>query len=270
MENMINTGEVKLTVEHLYKKYDVSRNGKMPLLHQKKQYLQALSDVSFELTAGMYGILGPNGSGKSTLMSIITGLLDADSGNVFWAGMPIKKLGIEYRRILGFMPQQQGFYNGFTGERFLRYMCVLKEISAKKTEAEIVRTADSVNMDAYLGKKISSYSGGMKQRLLLAAALLGDPKLVILDEPTAGLDPEERVRLREALSALSENKIIIVATHVVSDVESVSDKILFLKKGELAAFDTPKNLIRRYGVSGGLEDVYLEINGRQPKRSENV
>ena len=152
------------------------------------QVKKALSGVSITLTPGLYGLLGPNGAGKSTLIHIITGTLAPDSGEVLWCGKPAS--GITFRRILGYMPQQQGLYDSYTGRRFLAYMAALKEIPRKAVAAEVDRVAAAVNLTAELDKRLSAYSGGMKQRLLLASALLGNPKLLILDEPTAGLDPK--------------------------------------------------------------------------------
>lgn len=219
----------------------------------------ALSSVSFTLENGVYGLLGPNGAGKSTLMNLLTDNLTPDSGSVLWEGQPISKLGRRYRKILGFMPQQQGIYDEFTGRRFLTYMAALKEMPKKTAVQEIERVARLVNLQEELDKRLGAYSGGMKQRILIAQAIMGTPKLLIFDEPTAGLDPYERVRTRSLFETLGEESIVLVATHVVSDVESVADKILLLQKGNLAAFDTSDNLIAQVAPGGKLEDVYLHF-----------
>lgn len=220
---------------------------------------QALAGVSLALGPGLYGLLGPNGAGKSTLIHIITGTLAADSGEVLWGGKPAR--GIAFRRILGYMPQQQGLYDSYTGRRFLAYMAALKEIRRAEVPAEVDRVAAAVNLSDELDKRLSAYSGGMKQRLLLAAALLGDPKLLILDEPTAGLDPKERVRLRELLAAMAAERIILVATHVVSDVETVATKVILLRAGQIVDAAPVPELIEEYAPGQGLEDVYLHVFG---------
>lgn len=218
---------------------------------------KALDDVSLSWKPGLYGLLGPNGAGKSTLMNIITGNLRPDGGEVLWDGRDIHRLGKAYRRVLAYAPQQQGLYDAFTGLRFLDYMAALREIPKKQAAKEIERTARAVNLLDELDKRISAYSGGMKQRLLIAQALLGNPELIVLDEPTAGLDPKERVRVRTVLREQADTRIVLVATHVVSDVEGVADQILLLQKGRVAASGPPEELIERYAAGKTLEDVYL-------------
>ena len=220
---------------------------------------KALAGVSLTLGPGLYGLLGPNGAGKSTLIGIITGTLAADSGEVLWCGKPAR--GIGFRRVLGYMPQQQGLYDSYTGRRFLAYMAALKELPRKTVPAEVDRVAAAVNLSAELDKRLSAYSGGMKQRLLLASALLGDPKLLILDEPTAGLDPRERVRLRTLLAGMASDRIILVATHVVSDVESVATQVILLRAGQIVDAAPVPDLIAQYAPGRGLEDVYLAVFG---------
>lgn len=233
-----------------------------PLFRRKNalpQVKKALAGVSLTLGPGLYGLLGPNGAGKSTLIHIITGTLAADYGEVLWCGKPAH--GIGFRRVLGYMPQQQGLYDSYTGRRFLAYMAALKEIPRRDTAAEVDRVAAAVNLYGELDKRLAAYSGGMKQRLLLASALLGDPKLLILDEPTAGLDPKERVRLRELLAAMAADRIILVATHVVSDVETVADQVILLNEGRIVDAAPVPDLIEKYAPGKGLEDVYLQVFG---------
>ncbi len=229
----------------------------------------ALSKVNLQLTEGIYGLLGPNGAGKSTLMNIITGNIEADSGKVLWNGQLLKTLGAEYRRILGYAPQQQGLYEGFTGRRFLSYLGVLKEIPKKDLAQEIERTASSVNLTEKLDYPIGTYSGGMKQRLLIAQAMMGNPQLIILDEPTAGLDPKERVRIREKIKEISKGKIILIATHVVSDVQSIAKEIIFLKGSEIVTTDSVEALKFHYEV-GNLEEVYMEIFGEEAENHDEA
>ena len=253
------TSAMQLELNNLRKTYLLPA----PLLHRRGQgkpkTKQALAGVSLTLGPGLYGLLGPNGAGKSTLIGIITGGLAADSGEVLWCGRPAR--GIAFRRVLGYMPQQQGLYDSYTGRRFLAYMAALKEIPRKTVASEVARVAAAVNLTAELDKRLSAYSGGMKQRLLLASALLGDPKLLILDEPTAGLDPKERVRLRELLADMAKDRIILVATHVVSDVETVATKVILLRAGKIVDAAPVPELIAKYAPGQGLEDVYLNVFG---------
>lgn len=222
---------------------------------------RALGGVSFTLGPGFYGLLGPNGAGKSTMINIIIGNLAATKGKVLWNGHDVRRLGRQFRAVLGYMPQQQNLYDSFTGRRFLQYMAALKVLPRAAVPAEVQRVAGAVHLQAELEKKLAAYSGGMKQRLLAAAALLGSPQLLILDEPTAGLDPKERVRLRHILQQLSHNCIVLVATHVVPDVEHVADEILLLKDGLLVDKAPPAQLIEAYAPGKTLEDVYLAVYG---------
>lgn len=253
---------VQLKLDHIYKTYSPFQ----PILRSSKYSIntpsrirKALAGVSLTIGPGLYGLLGPNGAGKSTLISIITGTLAADSGEVLWCGKPAR--GVRFRRVLGYMPQQQGLYDSYTGRRFLAYMAALKELSRKTIPAEVDRVATAVNLSNELDKRLSAYSGGMKQRLLLASALLGDPKLLILDEPTAGLDPKERVRLRELLARMATDRIILVATHVVSDVETVATDVILLRAGQIVDAAPVPDLIAKYAPGQGLEDVYLAVFG---------
>ncbi len=223
----------------------------------------ALDQVSLRLEPGIYGLLGPNGAGKSTMMNLITGSLKPTAGQITWEGTEIGALGASYRSLLGYAPQQQGLYDNFTGIRFLSYMAALKGIPRGKQPGEIERVLDFVNLTNVKKRFIRTYSGGMKQRLLIAQAMLGDPRLMVLDEPTAGLDPKERVRIRERIRALSGQRIILVSTHVVSDIEPIAKEIILLKSGRVVDRNSVEGLCGRYGVSGGLEEVYLQVFGEE-------
>lgn len=221
-----------------------------------------LNDISLTLTDGIYGLLGPNRAGKSTLMNIITGNLSSDKGLVLWNNVEIDKLKEVYRSLLGYAPQQQGLYDTFTGRRFLSYMGTLKGISKKEITSEIERTASYVNLIEKIDMPINTYSGGMKQRLLIAQAMIGNPKLIIMDEPTAGLDPKERVRIRNKIKELSDGKIILIATHVVSDIQTIAKEVIIIKSGEIIAKDSVKSLCNQFNVDD-LEEVYMKLFGEE-------
>lgn len=244
----------------------------LQLCQISKQYKEkkALEQVSLELENGIYGLLGPNGAGKSTLMNIITGNLKPSTGTVLWNHEDIQKLGKAYRSIIGYAPQQQGLYDTFTGRRFLAYMAALKGISKANLVEEIERTLSYVNMQEAADRKIGTYSGGMKQRILIAQAILGNPKIIILDEPTAGLDPKERVRIREGIARLGKDKIILISTHVVSDVETIADQIILLKSGSILDCDKVANLCKKYGQADSLEEVYMHIFGEEEHVADEI
>lgn len=221
--------EVKIEICNLTKKY---------------KELLALNDVSLTLTSGIYGLLGPNGAGKSTFMNTLAGLLKPSSGDVKYNGESVYK-NKQYQQKIGYMPQQQCGYEQFSGYRFLSYIAALKGISNKSIHNEVISVATLVKLENRLNDKLKNYSGGMKQRIMIAAALLGDPKIILLDEPTAGLDPKIRIEIRNMISELSRDKIIIIATHVVQDVEFIAKDIIVLKKGELVGMGTPLSLVKQ-------------------------
>lgn len=203
---------------------------------------KALDQISFTLTPGIYGLLGPNGAGKSTMMKIITDHLLPTEGRVFFQGKDIKAISREFRSRLGYMPQQQGMYQQFTGRRFLWYMASLKGLRRRDAKDRIAHLLDVVNLTEAADRKIGSYSGGMKQRLLIAQAVLNEPEVLVLDEPTAGLDPKERIRIRNFVSELSRDRVVIFATHVVSDVECIAREVMLMKEGRLVRKGTPAEL----------------------------
>lgn len=212
-------------------------------LTKKYGNFTVLDRMTFTFTPGIYGILGANGAGKSTMMNLLTDNISRTGGQILFDGTDILKLGKDFRRVLGYMPQQQGFYEHMTAQTFLYYMADLKGIPKKQAAKEIDSLLEVTNLSNVRHKKLGGYSGGMKQRVLLAQALLGDPKVVILDEPTAGLDPKERIRIRNFISSMSRNRIILLATHIVSDIESISDQILMMKKGQMVGIGSPGELI---------------------------
>lgn len=205
--------------------------------------LKALNNFTVTFKEGIYGILGPNGAGKSTLMNLITDNIKRDSGQILFNEKEVLDMGEDFRKIVGYMPQQQGFYEHFTAKAFLMYMASLKGLKKKEAKEQIEDILETVNLKEVSHKKIGGFSGGMRQRVLLAQALLGDPKIIILDEPTAGLDPKERIRIRNFISKISKDKIILYATHVVSDIESIADRVLLINSGTPICEETPIGLI---------------------------
>ena len=203
----------------------------------------ALAEVNLTLRAGVYGLLGPNGAGKSTLMNIIAGNLLPDMGQVLFEGKTVTGGKRSFRKVLGFMPQQQGLYDYFTGYRFLAYMAQLKGMDKRSAKEGIDKVLEAVNLTEEAGKRLGSYSGGMKQRILLAQAVLNDPKVLILDEPTAGLDPRERVRVKNLISRMAQERIVLVATHVVSDIEQIGRELILMKDGRVLETGTPRELL---------------------------
>lgn len=205
----------------------------------------ALNNFTATLDAGIYALLGPNGSGKSTLMNILTDNLKADSGEIQYNGENILDMGIRFREKLGFMPQYPGLYPNFTVERFMWYMAALKGLSKEESMRQIPEILTAVELDDVPKRKIGALSGGMKQRLTLAQAVLGDPEILILDEPTAGLDPKQRIAIRNYISKIAFNKIVLIATHVVSDIEFIAKDIIMLKKGVILDNAPPHELIKK-------------------------
>lgn len=212
----------------------------------------ALSHVNMTFSPGVYGILGANGAGKSTLMNLLTDNLKRSSGEILYDGEDILKLGARYRKKLGYMPQQQGFYEDFTALQFLHYIGELKGLNRTIRRDQSAELLEQVHLYDVRHEKLKSFSGGMRQRVLLAQALLGNPQIVILDEPSAGLDPRERVHIRNMIASLGRQKIVLISTHIVSDVECIADEILLMKQGKIIAQDTPEALI--HSIAGHVSE----------------
>ena len=234
----------------------------LKIRHLTKKYGEkvALRDFSYTFEPGIYGILGANGAGKSTLMNLITDNVERTEGSIYWNGKEILRLKGEFRALVGYMPQQQGMYDDFSAREFLRYMAEIKGIPAKVSGSQIEQLLELVNLKDVAHKKVGGFSGGMRQRVLLAQALLGDSKILILDEPTAGLDPKERLRLRGYISDLASDRIVFLTTHIVSDIESIAKDVLLTKNGEIVAHGSPEELMTAIGGKN-LEDVYMAYLG---------
>ena len=215
--------------------------------HLTKDYggVIALNGVSLTLNEGVYGLLGPNGAGKSTMMNILSGNLSQSAGRLAYNGTDIRQLGREFKARLGYMPQQQALYPGFTAVQFLSYMAALRGMSRPEAKDAVPRVLEQVELAEVAGRRIRTFSGGMKQRLLIAQAILADPDVLILDEPTAGLDPKQRIAIRNLIAAIARRKIVIISTHVVSDVAYISREILLLDRGRLLQKAPPSELIRQ-------------------------
>ncbi|MFC6649245.1 MULTISPECIES: ABC transporter ATP-binding protein [Paenibacillus] len=210
-----------------------------------KQYKgrYVLKDFSAQLENGIYGLLGNNGAGKSTLIQILVGIQKSDKGKILIDGIDARCLGVHFLNHIGYLPQFPGFYKNFTVIDFLNYMCVLKGIPKNKGAMRSRELLRVVNLSSAEDKKIGTLSGGMLQRVGIAQAMLNDPAILILDEPTAGLDPQERIRFRNLITKFSENRIVLLATHIVSDIEFIANQVILLKNGRLLKQDTPQALI---------------------------
>lgn len=203
----------------------------------------AVQNVSHALRNGVYGLLGVNGAGKTTLMRMLTTLIQPTSGTITWNGKDIFQMDGEYRRLLGYLPQDYGFYPDFTVQDYLQYIAALKGLRPGVVSQRTKVLLGQVGMTKAKGKKMKTLSGGMKRRVGIAQAMLNDPKILILDEPTAGLDPSERIRFRNLISELSEDRVVLLSTHIVSDIEYIAGEILLMKDGEITVSGTAEEVI---------------------------
>lgn len=208
----------------------------------------AVDRVSARLTPGVYGLLGANGAGKTTLMRMVCGVLRPTSGEVRYDGAPVSRLGDAYRARLGYLPQDFGYYPEFTALDFMEYVASLKGVDRRQARERSLELLDTVGLAGEERRRIRTFSGGMKQRLGIAQAVLNEPEVLVLDEPTAGLDPKERVRFRNLIASFAKDKIVLLSTHIVSDVEYIADRIVMMRSGQIVLEGAPDEVVR--AVSG--------------------
>lgn len=220
------------------------------------QNFVALAHINLEFENGIYGLLAPNGAGKTTLLKLITTLLFPTEGKILYDGVEIRKLDALYREKLGFLPQDFGYYREYTPEKYLHYIGVLKGMERKVLQDKIEQMLELVGLAEQKNKKMKKFSGGMIQRVGIAQALLNDPQILVLDEPTAGLDPGERMRFRKILTSLSKDKIVLISTHIVSDVEFIANHIVMLKDKKVHCNDTVENICKK--LEGSIFETVVE------------
>jgi len=221
---------MELTIERLSKRYGEH---------------WALRELSLRCSPGLLGLVGPNSAGKTSLMRMIATLLEPSAGTIRWNGQDIRTHGQALRQVLGYLPQDFGIYPEFTGRQFLRYLAAMKGLPGALLNRRVDEVLEVVNLEAVADRKLPTYSGGLKQRLGIAQALLNDPELLIVDEPTAGLDPGERVRFRTLLAGLTRNRIVLLSTHIISDVEAVANRLVILQQGRVLVDTTPEELLAK-------------------------
>lgn len=221
---------MELKIEHLSKRFQDKR---------------AVDDVCLTLTPGVWGLLGANGAGKTTLMRMIADIMKPDGGTICYDGTDIRKLGGAYRNLFGFLPQEFGYSRDFTVKDYLEYIAALKDIPAGETTKKINRLLEILTLSDVKGKKIAKLSGGMKRRVGIAQAMLNNPEILVMDEPTAGLDPGERVRFRNFISEFSHDRIVLISTHIVSDIEYIATRIAVMKAGKIVDIGTTDELVRK-------------------------
>ena len=212
---------------------------------KKFKDMTAVDDVSLRITPGVWGLLGANGAGKTTLMRMIAGIMEPSSGKIYYNGIPIKELKESYRNVFGYLPQDFGFYPEFSVKDYLEYVAALKGLTVNDSKRKIDELLERLTLSHVKNKKIAKLSGGMKRRVGIAQALLNDPEVLILDEPTSGLDPGERVRFRNLLSEFAHDRIVLISTHIVSDVEYIATQNAIMKNGKLLSTGTTEELVQQ-------------------------
>lgn len=227
---------------------------------------RAVDHVSFQLYGGVYGLLGPNGAGKTTLMKMMVDILTPSEGEVRLDGVNIRELGAGYRDKLGYMPQEIGVYKNFSARKFLRYIAALKGMTGQAADRKIEELLELVGLQDAGRKKLGGFSGGMLRRVGIAQTLLNDPQILILDEPTAGLDPQERIRFRNIISELSENRIVLLSTHIISDMEFIAGEVIIMRNGGILTIDTTDRLLRemegKVWIATVSHDMLRELKGQ--------
>lgn len=220
--------------------------------------VEAIRGIDLVLNPGVTAMLGPNGAGKSTLMRIIATVTRPSAGTIHWDGIEVVRNPLPLRRVLGYLPQDAGVYPHLTAREFLRYVAALKQLNGRAASRQIEELLFSLDLEPVARQQLATLSGGTRQRVAIAQALLGDPHILIVDEPTVGLDPEQRVRLRELLARKASERIILLSTHVVSDIEQTADRIVIVGGGRVLA-DGPRTQV--IGANGSLESAYLSMVG---------
>jgi len=236
----------------------------------------AVENISLNMDNGLFALLAPNGAGKTTIIKMITTLLNPTEGEILYDGVNIKTMGAAYRELLGYLPQDFGYYKNNTPKQYLSYLAALKGVPKKETAEKIDYLLEMVGLSENADKKMRKFSGGMIQRVGIAQAMLNDPKILILDEPTAGLDPKERVRFRNIISVLSKDRIVILSTHIVSDIESIANQVILIRDKHIYKMDSVANICNE--LSGKvfemqvsdkeyaqMEEKYIILSARQEK-----
>jgi len=231
---------------------------KIENITKKYAEVQALSDFSLEINSGgVFGLVGPNGAGKSTLMKILATLIKPTSGGVFWNDVNTLKKPNEIRRVLGYLPQDVSVYPNLTAFEFLSYISSLKGLKSGEAKRQINDLLEIFNLSEYKKRRLSQYSGGMRQRVGISCALLGNPQVIIVDEPSVGLDPEERINLRNLLCDMAKTRIVLLSTHIISDIETTASQLAVIQKGRLVFSGTPEMFTQNTG--GDMEAAYLSF-----------